>query len=85
MVYDIEDYGWMLVDLMRTHPRVLINEVEFTVESMPYFNRAGELAGILSMHHTTPGRCSKRELMMLRLIAGRLGALWHELRQPEPS
>jgi hypothetical protein len=35
-VYDIEDYGWMLVDLMKTHPRVLVNEVEF---ANPYYAR----------------------------------------------
>jgi hypothetical protein len=46
------------------------------VESMPYFTPAGQVAGIMSMHHCTPGRRPKRELMMLRLIAGRFGALW---------
>jgi hypothetical protein len=29
-VYDFEEYGWMLVDLVKTHPRVLIDDVEFT-------------------------------------------------------
>jgi hypothetical protein len=29
-VYDREEYGWMLVDLVKTHPRVLIDDVEFT-------------------------------------------------------
>jgi hypothetical protein len=33
-VYDLEDYGWMLTDLVKTHPRVLINDVEF---ANPYF------------------------------------------------
>jgi anti-anti-sigma regulatory factor len=46
------------------------------VESMPYFDRKGELAGMISMHHRTPGIRPKREVMLLRLIAGRLGALW---------
>jgi hypothetical protein len=46
------------------------------VESMPYFSPAGQLAGIISMHHRAPGTPPKRELMMLRLIAGRLGAFW---------
>jgi hypothetical protein len=45
-VYDIEEYGWMLVDLMRSHPRVLINEVEFTnpYYTLPRLERAGRSA-----------------------------------------
>ncbi|MEY2580281.1 MAG: hypothetical protein QOE09_130 [Ilumatobacteraceae bacterium] len=46
------------------------------VESMPYFDPAGQLGGIISMHHRTPGRRPKQKLMLLRLIAGRLGAVW---------
>jgi GAF domain-containing protein len=46
------------------------------VESMPYFTPPGQLAGTISMHHRAPGTRPKRDLMMLRLIAGRLGASW---------
>jgi hypothetical protein len=50
--------------------------VEFgarAVESMPHFTPPGQVAGVISMHHRMPGGRPKRELRLLRLIAGRLG------------
>ena len=38
-IYDLEDHGWMLMDLMRTHPRILINGVEF---DNPYYTAPDE-------------------------------------------
>ena len=46
------------------------------VESMPYFDLSDELVGVISMHHSTPGTRPKRDHMLLRLLAARLGALW---------
>jgi hypothetical protein len=50
--------------------------VEFgarAVESMPHFTPPGQVAGVISMHHRMPGGRPRRNLRLLRLIAGRLG------------
>ncbi len=55
---------------------VMLEAGSRAVESLPYFDREGQLRGVISMHHGTPGNRPARELTLLRLIAGRLGALW---------
>jgi hypothetical protein len=43
------------------------------VASMPFFAPGGQPAGAISMHHRRTGARPRRELLLLRLLAGRLG------------
>jgi len=53
---------------------VLLEAGVRAVESMPFHDPTGRLAGVVSVHHRTSGPRRRHELLLLRLVAARLGA-----------